>query len=83
MDVAILPHAQERAALRGATSAEIIETVRRGARSEAKLGRVVFTLDHPGQWLWRERSYATKQLEVIAVFENGGWLAITVIVKFF
>lgn len=70
MDVAILPHARERAALRGATSDEIVETVRRGTSAPAKLGRTVFTLDHPGRWLRRDRIYGTKQLEVIAVFEN-------------
>ena len=83
MEVAILPHARERAELRGATTDEIIETVRRGETASAKLGRTTFTLNHPGRWLRRDRIYDTKQLEVIAVFENESWLAITVIVKFF
>ena len=83
MDVAILPHARERAELRGATAEEIVETVLRGDKTPAKLGRTTFTLDHPGRWMWRERIYATKRLEVIAVFEDEAWLAITVIVKFF
>lgn len=83
MEVAILPHARERAELRGATVEEIVETVLRGDKAPAKLGRTTFTLNHSGRWMWRERSYDTKQLEVIAVFENGAWLAITVIVKFF
>jgi hypothetical protein len=83
MQVAILPHARERAELRGATAEDIAETVLRGERAPAKPGRTTFTLDHPGRWLWRERVYATKRLEVVAVFENEAWLAITVIVTFF
>jgi hypothetical protein len=33
--------------------------------------------------MWRGRSYAMKQLEVFAVEEDGNWVVITVITRFF
>jgi len=77
------PHAIARAAERGATEAEIEASVRTGDPSPAKHGRTLFRRNFPGPWGWRERVFDTKQLEVYAVEEDGAWLAITVIVKYF
>jgi hypothetical protein len=73
--VRIHPHARERAPERGTTEDEIIETVESGIRVPAKLGRTGFRRDfHSG---------ALGEVEAYAVREDGDWLVITVIVKFF
>ena len=82
MSVRLHPHAQARLEERGATEAEIIATVENGERLPAKLGRVAFRRNFPYNSTWRGRSFATKQVEAIAV-EEDGWLVITVIVRFF
>jgi hypothetical protein len=83
MKVAFLPHALERMAERGANEAEIVKAVESGEQFPAKFGRKGFrlTLDCNGHWMGR--AYAHKQLEVFAVEENGAWLVITVVVKYF
>ena len=42
-----------------------------------------FRRNFAGSYVWRGRTFDTKQLEVYAVHDDGDWLAITVIVKFF
>jgi hypothetical protein len=83
MTVRIHPHAKTRMAERGATEAEVVETVRFGESFTAKLGRYGFRRNFVYNSLWRGKSYATKQVEAIAVEENDDWLVISVIVKFF
>lgn len=78
----IHPHCRERMAERGATEAEIISTVQQGEQFPAKFGRTGFRRNFSYGQEWRGRVYRTKQLEVIAVEENG-WLALTVIVRYF
>ena len=77
------PHAAARAVERGATEAEILATVTGGETFPAKHGRTGFRRNFPGPWDWRNRTFDTKQIEVYAVHEDGDWLAITVLVKFF
>ncbi len=79
----IHPHVAGRLIERGATTADVIETVSRGVRIPAKLGRAGFRQDFAFEGLWRGRYYTTKQVEAYAVMEDGDWLVITVIVKFF
>jgi hypothetical protein len=67
----------------GRTEDEIIETVEYGIQVPAKLGRTGFRRDFAFRRTWRGREYGTKQIEAYAVREDGGWLVITVIVKFF
>ena len=80
--VRLHPHARERAALRGASENEIIDTVRTGERFQAKYGRTGFRRNFAYNAMWRAKTYATKQIEAIAVQEDG-WLVLSVIVKFF
>jgi hypothetical protein len=54
-----------------------------GERFPAKFGRYGFRRNFAFNGTWRGRPYATKQVEVYAVEESGGWLAITVVVKYF
>jgi hypothetical protein len=82
MDVALHPHARVRLAERGATEAEVIETVREGERFTAKFGRTGFRRNFSFGGMWRGRQYATKQVEAYAVEEHG-WLVITVIVRYY
>jgi len=61
---------------------EVIEAVLGGERFPAKFGRIAFRRNFAFEGLWRGKRYATKQVEAIAVDEDG-WLVVTVIVKFF
>ncbi len=79
----IHPHAAARMAERGATEDEVIKTIETGEQFPAKFGRTGFRRNFPFSGLWRGSSYATKQIEAYAVQENGDWIVITVIVKYF
>ena len=79
----IHPHARERAIERGASEDEIVVTVETGERFVAKYGRVGFRRNFQFRGLWRGRRYDTKQIEALAVEEDGNWIVITVLVKFF
>lgn len=83
MRVLFHPHALERLAERGATEAEVMLTVLEGERFPAKFGRVGFRRNFPFQGQWRGRDYAFKQVEAFAVEEEGDWLVITVIVRYY
>ena len=80
--VHIHPHALERMAERGATEAEVAATVAGGERFLAKFGRTGFRRNFAFDAERRGRFYATKQVEVYAV-DEGGWLVITVVVRYF
>ena len=82
MTVRLHPHAQARLAERGATEEEAIATVEGGESFPVKFGRTGFRRNFAYNDLWRGRRFATKQVEAIAV-EEEGWLVITVGVKFF
>ena len=82
MAVRLHPHAATRILERGATEAEVIATVEGGERFPAKLGRQGFRRNIVYNSTWRGRFYANKQVEAIAVDEDG-WLVITVVVQFF
>jgi len=79
----IHPHARERMQERGATEEDVGATIRDGERFPAKFGREGFRRNFSFNSLWRGRRYMTKQVEVIAVFEDDDWLVISTIVKYF
>lgn len=83
MKVTFHPHALRRMAERGAKEEEIVKAVDSGERFPVKFGREGFrlTVDFNGSWMGK--TYAHKQFEVFAVEENGAWLVITVVVKYF
>ncbi len=68
---------------RGATEAEIEAAIRAGEHFPAKFGRQGFRRNFSFGGLWRGRSYGVKQIEVVAIYEDGDWLVITVVVKYF
>lgn len=83
MTVRMHPHALARLTERGATEAEVVTTVEQGERFPAKFGRAGFRRNFTFGGIWRGRRYASKQVEAYAVEEDGEWLVITVLVKFF
>lgn len=83
MEVRLHPHAADRSRERGASLQEVVATVRRGERFPARLGRTGFRRNFRFGGVWRGRTYATKQVELFAVPEHGGWLVITVLVRYY
>lgn len=81
--VRLHPHARMRLPERGASEAEVVETVREGAQFAAKLGRTGFRRTFLYNREWRGKPYARKQIEAFAVPESSGWLVISLIVKYF
>ena len=77
------PHARERMLERGASADEIDATIRDGERFPAKFGRQGFRRNFRFGQEWRGRRYEVKQVEAFALFEDGDWLVISVIVKYF
>ncbi|MFO7855952.1 MAG: DUF4258 domain-containing protein [Paracoccaceae bacterium] len=80
--VRLHPHAEERAAERGASAEEIAETVATGARAPARHGRTAFERDFPGPFPRGARRFDSKRLLVYAVEDDEGWLVVTVVVKY-
>jgi hypothetical protein len=68
---------------RGATEEEVAATIEQGERFPAKLGRTGFRRNFPFDSEWRRRHFGTKQVEVYAVEEEGDWVVITVITRYF
>ena len=83
MNVRLHPHARVRLAERGTTEREILATVESGEKFPARFGRTGFRRNFAFAGEWLGRKYSTKQVEAYAVEEEGGWLVITVLVKFF
>jgi hypothetical protein len=77
------PHARSRLAERGADEAEVVLAVEGGEQFPAKFGRTGFRRNFPFDGIWRGKRYLTKQIEAYAVWEDDGWLVITVLVKYF
>jgi len=76
-------HAVGRVRERGATEDEVRLTIETGERFTAKYDRIGFRRNFSFDGKWQGRRYGNKQIEAYAVEENGDWLVITVIVKFF
>jgi hypothetical protein len=83
MQVELHPHAKERLSERGATPAEVIETVLSGERFPAKFGRMGFRKVFVYNAIWRGRMYSQKEVEAIAVNVPNGILVLTVVTRFF
>ena len=76
-------HAKERLIERGATENEGIATIKEGETFPVKYGRTGFRRNFSFNGKWREKQYATKQIEAYAVREGNDWLVITVIIRYF
>jgi hypothetical protein len=83
LTVRLHPHAAARIAERGATPEEVEATVVAGEHFPARFGRTGFRRNFAFGGNWRGKRYRTKQIEAFAVEEEGDWLVITVLVKYF
>lgn len=83
MVIRILPHARTRMQERGATVAEVRQCVDGGRQAIAKFGRTRFRRVFRFDQLWNGSRYAHKQIDAFAATIPGGWLVVTVIVKYF
>ena len=84
MRVRLHPHARTRARERGTSAAEVVLTVRLGTPSRAKFGRTLFARTFAYNRTWFGKRYARKRVQAFAAPQkDGGWLVVTVIVKFF
>jgi hypothetical protein len=68
---------------RGATLVEVEATLTSDERFPARFGRTGFRRNFAFDGDWRGRRYRTKQVEAFAVDEDGDWLVITVLVRYF
>lgn len=69
--------------LRGVSVRDIELTVGGGESFPAKFGRTGFRRNLPFGGEWRGKLYETKQVEVYAVEEDGAWLVISVVARYF
>lgn len=83
MKVELHPHAQARILERGATEQEVVATIEEGERFPVKHDRTGFRRNFAQMGRWGGKRYSNKQIEVIAIPDNEGWIVITVIVKYF
>jgi hypothetical protein len=83
MHVEFHPHASERLGERGATQAEVIDTVLHGEHFPAKFNRMGFRKVFAYNAVWRGRIYLHKEVEAIAVDTPTGVLVLTVITRYF
>ena len=84
------PHAIARMQERGASEEELTATIREGERFVAKFGREGLRRNFMFEALCRGRRYHIKQVEAFikqveafAIWEDGDWLVISVIVRYF
>jgi hypothetical protein len=68
---------------RGALDADIVNAIEKGEKYPAKFNRTGFRRNFINNRKWLGKEYSTKQIEGLAVWENNGWLVITVIVRYF
>jgi hypothetical protein len=76
-------HALARMHERGASEDEVRAVLIDGERFPAKFGRSGFRRNFVFDGSWQGRHYHMKQVEAYAIQEEGDWLVISVIVKYF
>ena len=76
-------HAIDHMLPRGATRAEVEETVRSGERLAAKGGRHAYRKNFPYRSQWKGRYYETKQVMPVVVVEGETTIVVTVYVFYF
>lgn len=76
-------HAREQMAERGASEAEVIETIRNGERVPAKRGRQGYRKNFQYNRRWGGRTYAIKQVLAIVAEETDTLIVVTVYTFYF
>ena len=69
-------------ALRGAVETEVVLTVEKGQRFQAKYGRSGFRMVFPFDRQWRGMYYQNKEVEAYAVRQGDDWLVLTAITRY-
>ena len=82
-EIIIHPHARERMLERGATEEEVRSTLNEGEQFPAKYGRIGFRRNFRHESVWRGKTCETKQVEVYAAEDEGHWIVITVMTRYF
>lgn len=81
--VYISAHAREQMSERGASTSEVLATIRGGQREFAKRGRQSFRRDLPYNQDWNGRAYRTKQVLAIVVEQPHRLIVVTVYTFYF
>ena len=68
---------------RGASAADVRQAILGGSGTPAKFSRTRFRRTFAFNSTWNGKRYARKQVDAIAATIRGGWLVVTVIVKYF
>ncbi len=76
-------HAEEQAAERGATQAEVKEAVRKGSREAAKHGREMCRYNFAFDRKWQGKHYPVKQVAPVIKEEANETVVITVYTFYF
>ena len=76
-------HALERMEERGASRHEVRKAIREGDSSEARHGRTEFRYTFPFEDEWNGTYYDYKELIVYAVDDDGDWIVVTVIPRYY
>ena len=76
-------HAEEQARERGATTAEVSEAIRKGAREPAKHGRELCRYNFTFERKWQGKRYAIKQVVPVIKEEANEIVVITVYTFYF
>jgi len=83
MNVEISPHARDTMAIRGATEAEVLETIRDGQRESARLSRVMYRKNFAFDAEWEGQRYRIKQVAPVVAVESDRLVVVTVYVFYF
>ena len=76
-------HGEEQALERGATTAEVAEAIRKGAREPAKHGRELCRYNFPFGRKWQGKQYAIKQVAPVIMEKANEIVVITVYTFYF
>jgi hypothetical protein len=68
---------------RGATRAQVTDTITSGRPAPAKFGRRRFRKTFPFNAEWNGTRYARKTIDAFAAKMSYGWLVVTVVVRYF
>ena len=81
--IRLTKHAREQAGERGASEAEVLETIRKGSREPAKRERELCRYNFTFRKNWQGKPYAIKQVAAVIKEEPNEIVAITVYTFYF
>ena len=81
--IRLTAHAAEQCVERGASEAEVRETIQRGVREPAKHGRFMYRHNFQYRAEWQGRLYAIKQVAPVVVEAHNEVVVVTVYTFYF